>query len=228
MFERTIRLEEHPVLLSHVINDKAVLPLALHAEWLAHAALHGNPGLRYFGFNELRVFQPVTVESAVPAQIQVFAGPAIKRGDLFAVPVEIRGRRNDRPVTFSRAEIVLVATLPAAEPAAAPPELSANAPTPEAGYELVLFHGPELRAIERIDSLSNDGVIAFSRTAPEPGVWMTHPPRGQWIGDPLATDAAFQMMILWTNHRAQKGSLPCLVRTVSIAGRSRARACGSR
>ena len=211
VFERTIRLEEHPVLLSHVINDKAVLPLALHAEWLAHAALHGNPGLRYFGFNELRVFQPVTVESAVPAQIQVFAGPAIKRGDLFAVPVEIRGRRNDRPVTFSRAEIVLVATLPAAEPAAAPPELSANAPTPEAGYELVLFHGPELRAIERIDSLSNDGVIAFSRTAPEPGVWMTHPPRGQWIGDPLATDAAFQMMILWTNHRAQKGSLPCFV-----------------
>ena len=33
--------------------------MVLHLEWLAHAALHGNPGLVFHGFDDLRIFQGV-------------------------------------------------------------------------------------------------------------------------------------------------------------------------
>ena len=52
----------HPVLKSHVLDGRAVLPMALHLEWLAHAALHGNPGLVFHGFNDLRVTHGVQVD----------------------------------------------------------------------------------------------------------------------------------------------------------------------
>src|SRR5262249_15181837 len=59
VFERTVDVDTHPVLRSHVLDGKAVLPIALHIEFLAHAALHGHPGLLFHGFNDLRITQAV-------------------------------------------------------------------------------------------------------------------------------------------------------------------------
>ena len=36
-----------PVLRSHVIKGHPVLPTAIIIEWLAHGALHANPGWRF-------------------------------------------------------------------------------------------------------------------------------------------------------------------------------------
>ena len=36
-----------------------VVPFALTLEWLAHAALHRNPGLQFHGFDEARVLTRV-------------------------------------------------------------------------------------------------------------------------------------------------------------------------
>src|SRR5262249_42549245 len=87
-FERTVEVATHPVLRSHVIDGRAVLPMALHLEWLAHAALHGHPGLVFHGFNDLRVTQGVTVEADAAVQLRAFAGKAAKQDRLFVVPVE--------------------------------------------------------------------------------------------------------------------------------------------
>src|SRR5262249_3033580 len=73
----------------------------------------------------------------------------------------------------------------------------------------ILFHGPDLRALERIDGLSPAGVVVAARTAPAPGEWMEHPVRGSWIADPLALDAAFQTFVLWTVRQHGAASLPC-------------------
>ena len=211
VFERTVSLFDHPVLRSHVLNDKAVLPLAIHAEWLSHAAMHGNPGRRYHGFNDLRLFQPVSVDELNPVHIEVLAGKAVATAAGFVVPVEIRSHKNDRAVTHSRADILLVEHLPAGEMVAALPETGPYTHTADEAYEYFLFHGPDLRALERVDGVSEAGLIAYAKAAPEPVCWMDHPVRNHWLGDPLAMDAAFQMMILWTSHQHRRGSLPCYV-----------------
>ena len=59
VFERRLSAEDFPFLSSHVINGSPVLPFAFIAEWLAHAALHGQPGLHFHGFDGLRIYKGV-------------------------------------------------------------------------------------------------------------------------------------------------------------------------
>ena len=47
--EEKIDVASCSFLRSHVLDGKAVVPLAMLPEWLAHGALHGNPGLKFAG-----------------------------------------------------------------------------------------------------------------------------------------------------------------------------------
>jgi acyl transferase domain-containing protein/NAD(P)-dependent dehydrogenase (short-subunit alcohol dehydrogenase family) len=209
-FERVVDPANHPVLAAHVIDGRAVLPLVLHLEWLAHAALHGNPGLIFHGFNDLRVTQGVQIEPTSSVQLRAFAGKASRQDRLFVVPVELRSRRKDgREVVHSRAEIVLTPSLPPVPLADQPPPVSPASYTVDQAYRDWLFHGPELHGIERIIGLSDTAFIATALPAPVPADWLQSPLRSNWVADPLILDASFQMMILWTLARHGSGSLPC-------------------
>jgi hypothetical protein len=83
--------------------------------------------------------------------------------------------------------------------------------TSEEIYRDVLFHGPELRAIERVEGASEQGIVASVRTAPAPASWVRQPLRQRWITDPLVLDAAFQLMIVWAQQRHGAVGLPCHV-----------------
>ncbi len=209
-FERSIDMASHPILASHVLDGKAVLPMALHLEWLVHAALHGNPGLLFHGFNDLRVTSGIQIDNAGPPQIQAFAGKAVKQDRVFMVPVELRGLRKDgRHAIHSRAEIVLVSALPSAPPADRPPPVSPLPYDVAEAYREWLFHGPDLHGIERMEGASDSAFIGTAYPSPLPAEWFRSPLRSSWVADPLVLDAAFQMMILWTQTRHGSGSLPC-------------------
>lgn len=209
VLERGVMLSDHPVLRSHVIGTRAVLPFVLHLEWLAHGAMHGQPGLRFHGFDDLRIFHGVHVEEATPTQVRVLSGRATRRDGLFIVPVELQGVRKGKEVTHSRADIVLADRLPDA-PAPGPlPETGPSPFSPDEMYDEVLFHGPDLRGIDRADGMSDGGLAAFVRSAPAPRAWMDNPVRGTWLADPLALDAAFQLLSVWSYHKHRAVSLPC-------------------
>ncbi|WP_279384587.1 SDR family NAD(P)-dependent oxidoreductase [Geotalea toluenoxydans] len=65
-FALNLTVNDYPFLRSHVLDGKAVLPMAVIVEWLAHGALHGNPGLRFHGFNDLRICKGVVFEQGSP------------------------------------------------------------------------------------------------------------------------------------------------------------------
>src|SRR6185369_11097711 len=65
--------------------------LALTVEWLAHGALHGNPGFRFHGFNNLRICKGVIFEQGAACTLSIMAGRAEKHDSLFIVPVELTG-----------------------------------------------------------------------------------------------------------------------------------------
>ena len=210
VFERIVDVESHPVLRSHVLDGRAVLPMAVHLEWLAHAALHGHPGLVFHGFNDLRITQGVMSDSSGSPTVRAFAGKAVKQDKLFVVPVELRGKRRDgREVIHSRAEIVLVAAMPKASPADRPPAVAPYTHSIEEVYAEFLFHGQDLQGIERIDGVSDLAFIGRAYPAPPPVEWFTSPLRSGWVADPMVLDASFQMMILWSLSQHQAGSIPC-------------------
>jgi hypothetical protein len=210
VFERVVDVETHPVQRSHVLDGRAVLPMALHVEWLAHAALHGNPGLVFHGFNDLRVTHGVMVEDGSAARLRALAGKAVKHDKVFHVPVELRGKRRDgRDAVHSRAEVVLASALPPAPDAGPVPPVQPYPHPIDEVYRYFLFHGPDLHGIERVDGLSETAFLGAASSAPPPADWFQYPLRSQWVADPLVLDASFQMMILWSFAQHGAGSLPC-------------------
>ncbi|QWV95388.1 SDR family NAD(P)-dependent oxidoreductase [Geomonas oryzisoli] len=210
-FSLTLTVPEYPFLRSHVLDGKAVLPMAVIVEWLAHGALHGNPGFRFHGFNDLRICKGVVFEDNTPFTVNVMAGRAEKRESFWLVPVELSSPGvNGKTILHARAEIVLATKHP--EGIRSIKEIPS---TPYAPHEGViynnerLFHGPDLHGIEQVDGCSAKGIAASVKGAPAPAKWIRRPLRSSWLTDPLVLDSAFQMMILWSFERFGAGSLPC-------------------
>jgi NAD(P)-dependent dehydrogenase (short-subunit alcohol dehydrogenase family)/acyl carrier protein len=209
--QRDISLEHYPVLGSHQLDGRPVVPLALITEWLAHSALHANPGLVLHGLDDLRLLNGITLEKK-RRMIQLLAGKAVRNGQMYEVPVEIRdGMHDGARRLHSSAKAILADGLPQA-----PKFLENGHFTPGGGpitpldaiYADVLFHGKDLRGILEIIRLTTQSISARVASAPPPARWMNDPLRSRWIADPLILDSAFQMAIIWCHQQHGLVSLP--------------------
>jgi acyl transferase domain-containing protein/NAD(P)-dependent dehydrogenase (short-subunit alcohol dehydrogenase family) len=216
-FRLNLTVEDYPFIRSHVIDGKAVLPMAMAVEWLAHGALHGNPGFRFHGFNNLRICKGVIFDQGSSCPLRIMAGRAEKHESLFVVPVELTGSTGDgQSILHVRAEIVLASKLPEGIRSIVDIPTTPYTPGNDTIYNHErLFHGADLRGIEQVGGCSPKGITALAKAAPKPGVWIGLPLRNTWLTDPLVVDCAFQLMILWSFERSGSGSLP------SFAGRYR-------
>ena len=215
VFERIIDLESTPILHSHVMDGRPVLPMALILEWLGQAAMTRHPGMVFAGIDDLRVLKGVVLRGSNPETIRVLAGKAERSDDRTLVPVELRGTLADgRDVLHARGSVILSdgaveapETAAAVDPGGFPP-LDQSVRTI---YRDILFHGPALHGIEQVDGCGDAGIIAEVAAAPAPSAWIAKPLRNQWLTDPLAIDSAFQLMIVWSVDRLGAGSLPTYV-----------------
>jgi hypothetical protein len=214
-FERTVSVAMYPVLRSHVLAHRAVLPMAMTIELLAHGALHGNPGLAFHGFDELRVLKGVRLAEEQSARLRLLAGRAVKANDLWRVPVELHsvsdGSRDRTDVLHARGLMLLTNRLPKATTAVPDVALHPYGREMTEVYRDLLFHGPDLHGIRRIDGMAQEGVSAWVAPAPAPATWIKQPLRGAWLADPLILDSAFQLMVLWSYECCGAFSLPSYV-----------------
>jgi acyl transferase domain-containing protein/NAD(P)-dependent dehydrogenase (short-subunit alcohol dehydrogenase family) len=209
-FERDIGIAHYPILKSHVIDGKPVVPMALMTEWFAHGALHENPGLVLHGLDDIRVLKGIRLESE-KKHIRLLAGKAKKTGEYYEVPVELRdGKEADRDIIHSSARAILSEQLPSAPSYQFSKAMVAKAYSKktEDVYEKILFHGNQLHGIRKIVSCSSRGMVAYISPAPAPEKWISTPLRNQWIGDPLVLDSAFQMATVWCFEEKGNVSLP--------------------
>jgi hypothetical protein len=204
---REVSVAALPFLESHVFNGRAVLPAALMVEWLAQAALHGNPGMAFHGLDNFKVLKGIVLDAGQTIMASLRTGAATPRDKLHVVPVRMTSQLNGREILHAAADVLLTTeNLPTA------PE-PVHVDIPGGGfadaYSIgVLFHGAALHGIERVEGLAERGIAAILKAASAPIKWMTHPLRGTWIADPLALDSAFQMMILWSAAQRGAPSLP--------------------
>jgi NAD(P)-dependent dehydrogenase (short-subunit alcohol dehydrogenase family) len=211
---REIDLQRYPVLASHVIGGKPVVPFALISEWIGHGAVKDNPGFSLHGIDDFRLLSGIRLE-AEKKLVRLMAGKARKAGNTWAVDVELRnGVKNGRDVIHSRARALLVDRFPE------PPLFEGNGknghhPYPrdlESVYEEILFHGTGLRAIRSIESYAEDGMTARLVNAPKPEAWMQDPIQERWMADPMVLDGAFQMAIVWCYEKTGSVCLPSYAR----------------
>ena len=182
-------------------------------EWLAHAALHGNPGLQFMGFSDLRVYRGVMLAGDESVRLAFDVGKASRDDGGLLVPAELSSLRDGRSIRHAGATIRL-----GREAASSQPELERrrDGRSPLLGDEIYasggLFHGPDLRSLLRVTELDEFGAAAMAACRPDAERWMASPLRKSWICDPLALDAAFQLMILWTERYCGAPSLPVSLR----------------
>jgi hypothetical protein len=213
VFERTLDPDEMPVLRSHVIDGRAVLPVALILEMLAQGALQRNPGLSFQGVDDLKILKGVVHHQDRAETLAVFVGKAARDGASYALPVELRGTTaGGKTVTHARATVLLGdRPLAGDRPRIEVPGLPAYPRSTRAVYHDVLFHGPDLHGLERIEACASEGILATAKTAPAPSAWLERPLRQAWLSDPLAVDCAFQLMVLWSSEQTGAPSLPTAV-----------------
>lgn len=209
-FEHTLDLERHAFLRSHTIGGRPVLPLAVTMEWLAHGALHANPGMVLQGMESVRVLKALAMDGAA-TPIQVTVGKPRRDNGTFAVDAELRSHGGS--TLHAHACVMLGSRLPPAPDAPDGHDLidQAYPRSIEEAYEEVLFHGPHFQCITEVCGMSRRGMTARVRSAPPPREWMADPLRGSWIADPLIIDAAFQLTILWCSEFMGAVSLPAFI-----------------
>ncbi|UCD79370.1 MAG: SDR family NAD(P)-dependent oxidoreductase [Desulfobacterales bacterium] len=210
VFEREVDLRRYPILKSHMIDGKPVLPLALMIEWFAHGALHENPGLFLHGLDDIRVMKGIRLEDDIK-YVRLLAGKPQKIGEFFEVEVELRDAETaSQDTIYSKGRAILCERLDDAPDYHASTTMVAKAYTRKMDevYDKILFHGPQLHGIRRIVSCSSRGIVAHISPAPAPAQWIADPLRNNWIADPLVLDSAFQMATVWCFEEKGIVSLP--------------------
>jgi hypothetical protein len=214
VFERPVDVATIPVLRSHIIDNRPVLPMALILEWLAQGALQRNPGLVFCGLEDVRLLKGVIVRDDQPETLRVLAGKATRVDGLYRVAVELRGTlASGREFTHACGTVVLGDRLPSAtdQDRVELPALGPSRLDPRTIYRDLLFHGPGMQGIERVEGCDERGIILLGATAPPPAEWIERPLRQSWLTDPLAIDCAFQGLVLWSFERSGACSLPTAV-----------------
>jgi acyl transferase domain-containing protein/NAD(P)-dependent dehydrogenase (short-subunit alcohol dehydrogenase family) len=202
LFETTASVESMPLLSSHLVGGRPIVPVALMVEWFAHAALHGTIGPRFVGFDNLKILRPLALEGGQPVTVVVM--PA-------ADGLELRPAGTGK--AFSRTRVELALELPAA-----PEPLSEEGLTETAYPHTVaeiyadkLFHGPHLQMIRSIAGWSKAGMVAELDSSARVKDLVAGFARTDWLADPLALDGALQLGILWGMVALEKPSLPMAI-----------------
>ncbi len=209
-FERVLDRATHPVLESHVLDGRPVLPTVLILEWLAHGALHQNPGLVFHGCDDLRILHGVILDGDTAPILRVGAGKAVKREGFFVAPVELRGVRR------MAAKCCTPAPRSCWRPSC-PPRRPLHLP-----HLVGLTHACRRRSTRSFSStVPTCTDLSTSRAAANVASSLgcaalrrrpsgSHRPlRQRWLADPLVLDCSFQMMVVWSQERHGAPSLPC-------------------
>ena len=206
-----IDIEAYPILESHILDGKPVVPFAIMAEWVGHGALHENPGLYLYGIDDMRLFHGIKLDNE-KKMIRIMTGKARKKDSFFEVDIEIKDgiKQDGTDLIHSKAKAILT-NIPVDPPKFIKSELSVSKPylrSIREIYDKILFHGDKLQGIQKISHFSSSGIVAEIAAAPSPSSWMKEPYRSRWIADPLVLDSAFQMATLWCYEEKGIVSLP--------------------
>jgi phosphopantetheinyl transferase len=190
----------------------AVMPLAMSLSILAEAAAALVPGLAVTGLRDVRAHRWLAFGDE-PQTVQVTARRVGDEGAEVRVAAELRNLTEDaggddvlpRPVV--EATVVLADVLPPAPPPLPPlQDARASRRPPDELYRDVMFHGPRWQAVTAIEATGARGARAALRRLPVDDFW-AGPPAPPLALDPVALDAAGQVIGFWTADRLDRGQV---------------------
>ncbi len=196
----SVSVRTTPMLLDHVINGRAVVPVALLLEWLAENARLRFPTRKFAGVKSFRLWKGIVLSSESEVRV------AVEVRETSAGSYEGRvWSRNAKGSTDFHASAVLelYTEFPTGEVEAFVPHEKTLTETIRP-YD-ILFHGPSLHYIERVLESTPERWVAEIRLHGDPTDWNIR--RSFEAQGPLL-DAIFQGAIVWVAVERGARGLP--------------------
>ncbi len=206
--ERKLTIDEYPFLTSHAFNGNGVLPMSIMVEWMGHSAIHGNPGLRFHGLENFKIYSRLDIGADDGIAIRLKSAKAQKDNNQFIVPIQLCRVVAENEIVHAEADVLLCVKYQQVASQIKEGKLEDYPHNNDFYSGNKLFHGKLFQGIERIDGISKKGMIGWSKSASLPKDWINKPLRQKWLSDPLVLDASFQLMILWSIEEDDAPSLP--------------------
>jgi acyl transferase domain-containing protein/NAD(P)-dependent dehydrogenase (short-subunit alcohol dehydrogenase family) len=200
--EKVVSVQRSPVLIDHVIKNRAVVPAALLVEWMIEAASSEFPGLVLKEVSKFQVWKGLVLDIDSELPIEIIA--VSQSGNSMECVLRSRSSQGQlRP--HAHAVIEFARDYPPSDDSfqavAADPELSAVKP-----YEGILFHGESLHLIKEVRQNSEDRLVADLTLFGEASDWDSE--QSRWFAQAPLLDAIFQGAILWTSLSRNSRCLP--------------------
>lgn len=207
--ELTLDAAQHIYLRDHIIDGKAVLPLAFALECMAELAAVAEPELQVSEIVDLRQLKGIVLPSG-PHTLPLRAERIERTRD----GAKWRVRLQDPSVTSRpHYEAVVVLSKQLAPPPAAPEESPLGGEFPldtDEGYRRWLFHGPLFQVIDLYRGYDERGVDCIVRPS-NPAACMSGATVDHWLIDPVIIDVGPQLAALWSRATTDTMLLPSRV-----------------
>jgi len=207
--QRVMRLEANPYLQDHVVDGKAVLPMASAMSWICNTAEGLYPGYRVFNFDDYRVLKGIIFDETLADKYTLVITEQEKSDDTIHVDVMASSQPSGArmPRYHYKTSLTLTPKIPPM-PTYANMDLTPSLDIPgEQFYEdYTLFHGFAFKGVDRVLNIRK-GHITLRCHLP------VVPPRyqGQFPVQSFnyfMTDIGFQSMGIYAKHFYKAGSLP--------------------
>ena len=182
--------------------------MAMALELMAEAAAAGWPNLEVIEMKDLRLLKGLVLEDG-PKPVRIVVKPLRhSSGDGMDVEVSVAGME-PRASFHYKATAQLGTGLPT-PPSIEILSLSDEVPLPlslEEVYRQWLFHGPLMAGITEIHRIGVNGITGDLMPS-LPAKCLVGAPQGSWIIDPVITDSALQLIIVWSRIHWDMTPLP--------------------
>ncbi len=222
--EQLIERKNHVYLEDHQLAGQPVLPLASALDLLGCAALEAAGGAaKSLLVRDLKLRQPIRISEASRLSVRSM-GEARTGAEL---SLSLSAAPLASPRSFSRAPSYSAFASPGADVnsalSSAAPAPASNGKAPELPlsldefYATATFHGPRMRGISSIESISDTGIVGWVRTS-RPSDLIVSSPRTHWTVDPLALDGAFQLAGYWSWTQLGRAGFPIGIEEFAAEG----------
>lgn len=196
-----------PVLKDHVLQGKAVLPVAMIIEDLCQNSRIAEDevitGIQYF-----QVLKGIRLSASEQLRVSIYQGKAQQRGGEKIYPIELSSWQNGRKTLNYRAEIKSAKQLRRDSSQLACERDLYTKSASEIYSRKLLFHGEAFQGINKVLGCSSLGISGIVSRAPAPKEWLKTATTTNWSWDPLMIDSAFQLLVLWGDQNQGYPNLP--------------------
>jgi malonyl CoA-acyl carrier protein transacylase len=195
--QMSIRVQSvsHPQILSHLIQGKPVVPLAMVSEWCLGIATALNPGARALSVRDLSVLKGIQLEDFEGVGDWLTVG--CERDEASGlINMAVKG---DDGTVYYQLSIEIDAELESEPGLKSELKLGKWEWTPKRIYEEFLFHGEKLQVVKQLLGVSEAGCRGMLQMPDDanPARWRV-----------AMLDGGLQFALLWERRRSGLASLP--------------------